>query len=88
MSSVKRSHFDPPNAAGRIEKRGKKRLLVTRDNTSRKGRAPQRIRLRTFVTISSGVRARGNVTRQRRRSAFCGAGQDKDANTYMIEISL
>ena len=49
MSSVvRRSHFNPPNAAGRNEKRGKNRLVVTRDTTSRKGRAPQRIRLRNF----------------------------------------
>ena len=73
MSSVvRRSHFDPPNAAGRIEKRGKNRLVVTRDTTSRKGRAPQRIRLGTFVTISSGLRARGNVKRQGLRSSFRG----------------
>ena len=72
-SAVRRSHFDPPNAAGRNEKHGKNRLVVTRDTTPRKGRAPQRIRLGTFVTISSGFRARGNVKRQGRRSAFRGA---------------
>jgi hypothetical protein len=41
MSSVvRRSHFDPPNAAGRIEKRGKSRLVVT--PTPRLARAARR----------------------------------------------
>jgi hypothetical protein len=58
MSSViGRSHFDPPNAAGRNQERGRNRLVVTRDTASRKGRALQRIRLGIFVTFSAGVRA-------------------------------
>jgi hypothetical protein len=74
MSSVVgRSHFDPPSADGRNEKRGENRLVVTRDTAPRKGRAAQRIRLGSFVTISSGVCARGNVKRQGLRSTFRGA---------------
>jgi len=72
-TAVRRSNFNPPNAAGRNEEHGKNRLVVTRDITPRKGRAPQRIRLRTFVTISSGVPARGNVNWQGQRFGFRGA---------------
>ena len=74
MSSVVgRSRFDPPNAAGGNEEHGKNRLVVTRNIRPCKGSAPQRIRLGTFVTISTGVRTRGNVKRQGRRPAFRGA---------------
>jgi len=72
-SAVGRSHFDPPNAAGGNEEHGKNRLVVTRNIRPCKGRVPQRIRLGTFVTISTGVRTRGNVKRQGRRSTFRGA---------------
>jgi len=41
-SAVRRSHFDPPNAAGAEKKHGKNHLVVMRDITTRKGRAPQR----------------------------------------------
>jgi len=57
----------------------RKRITAMTDSSPRarhdasKGRAPQRIRLRTFVTISSGFCARGNLKRQGQRSTFRGA---------------
>ena len=85
MSSVVgRSHFDPPNAAGGNEEHGKNRLVVTRNIRPCKGRAPQRIRLGTFVTISTGVRTRGNVKRQGRRSTF--RGTDAKRNCRAIGV--
>ena len=71
-TAVRRSNFNPPNAAAREKKHGNDELVVARETGPRKGRAPQQIRLRTFVTISSGLRARGNVKRQGQRSTFRG----------------
>ena len=45
----------------------------SRETGPRKGRVPQRIHLEAFVTISTGVSARGNVKRQGQRFGFRGA---------------
>ncbi len=73
-TAVRRSNFNPPNAAGRKRTHGKCELVVTRETGPREAKAPQRIRLEAFVTISTGVCARGNVKRQRQRFGFRGAG--------------
>ena len=78
-SAVGRSHFDPPNAAGGNEKHGKNRSSSRATSRPRKGRAPQRIRLGTFVMISSGFRTRGNVKRQRQRSTFRAPTRNRTA---------
>jgi len=83
-SAVGRSHFDPPNAAGGNKEHGKNRLVVTRNIRPCKGRAPQRIRLGTFVTISTGVCMRGNVKRQGRRSIFRGADAKRNCRAIGV----
>ncbi len=59
-------------------------LVVTRETLPHEGRAPRRIRLETFVTISTGVCARGNVKWQGRRSGFRGAGAKQNCRAIGV----
>ena len=72
---------------------GKRRTAMTSSSSRakpmpHKGRAPQRIRLGTFVTISTGVCARGNVKWQGRRSAFRGADAKQNCRAIGVGPSI